>query len=163
MNCYNHLERPAVAQCGKCGKFLCKQCVIEGPTILCEECSNTMYQEQDTLDYQLRQKQSKNIKVSVTIFICYMIFVVIHCLLSKVFRLSSFLVNVFGGLLIAGIPYGWRKLNNTKLRVILILPILGWIIYFGIKIQVAYWIGWYYLIKDIILYKTNITKSKKYR
>lgn len=38
MNCFNHIEQPAVAQCSDCGKGLCPECAERYEPILCTPC-----------------------------------------------------------------------------------------------------------------------------
>lgn len=47
----------------------------------------------------------------------------------------------FVALLVAGTPCGWRALSSIQPRMFLFLPIIGWLIYFGIKLFLSYWIG----------------------
>ena len=38
MNCFNHIDRAAVAQCSDCGKGLCAECTEKYEPILCTPC-----------------------------------------------------------------------------------------------------------------------------
>ena len=38
MNCFNHTQEPAVAQCSDCGKGLCPECAERYQPILCTPC-----------------------------------------------------------------------------------------------------------------------------
>lgn len=38
MNCFNHPQEPAVAQCTDCGKGLCPECAAKYRPILCTSC-----------------------------------------------------------------------------------------------------------------------------
>lgn len=38
MNCFNHTQEPAVAQCSDCGKGLCPECAARYQPILCTSC-----------------------------------------------------------------------------------------------------------------------------
>ena len=38
MNCFNHIDRAAVAQCSDCGKGLCPECAGKYEPILCTSC-----------------------------------------------------------------------------------------------------------------------------
>lgn len=38
MNCFNHVDRAAVAQCSDCGKGLCPECARKYEPILCTSC-----------------------------------------------------------------------------------------------------------------------------
>ncbi len=45
------------------------------------------------------------------------------------------------GILLAGIPYGWAILNRITPSMFLWLSWVGWLIYFGLKLLLAYTIG----------------------
>lgn len=38
MNCFNHYQNPAVAQCSNCGKGLCPECIERCNPTLCNSC-----------------------------------------------------------------------------------------------------------------------------
>ena len=52
-----------------------------------------------------------------------------------------FLIRNPLGFLLAGIPYGWALLNKITPNIFLWMPIVGWIIYFFVKLLLAYLIG----------------------
>ena len=61
------------------------------------------------------------------------------------------------GILLAGIPYGWAWLNKITPSIFLFLPIIGWVIYFVVKLVLSYAVGLialpiklYQWIKEII-------------
>ncbi len=43
--------------------------------------------------------------------------------------------------LLAGIPFGWAWLNKITPNIFLWLPIIGWVIYFLVKLILAYIVG----------------------
>ncbi|MBE6768835.1 MAG: hypothetical protein E7549_08010 [Ruminococcaceae bacterium] len=52
-----------------------------------------------------------------------------------------FVIKSPAGILLAGIPYGWAILNAITPSMFLWLSWVGWIIYFLIKLLLAYFIG----------------------
>lgn len=56
----------------------------------------------------------------------------------------------FVALLVAGTPCGWRALSSMQPRMFLFLPIIGWLIYFGIKLFLSYWIGYIAMPMQIV-------------
>lgn len=61
------------------------------------------------------------------------------------------------GFLLAGIPYGWAWLNKITPKIFLWLPIVGWVIYFFVKLILSYIVGMvalpvklYQWIKEIV-------------
>lgn len=51
---------------------------------------------------------------------------------------------------VAGTPCGWRALSSMQPRMFLFLPIIGWLIYFGIKLFLSYWIGYIAMPMQIV-------------
>jgi hypothetical protein len=43
----------------------------------------------------------------------------------------------------AGIPWGWRALNSITPNIFLILPLVGWLIYFAIKFFLSIFVGFF--------------------
>lgn len=61
------------------------------------------------------------------------------------------------GFLLAGIPYGWAWLNKITPNIFIWMPIVGWVIYFFIKLLLSYIVGMvalpvklYQWIKEIV-------------
>lgn len=155
MNCFNHTEQPAVAQCSNCGRFLCKECSMKYKPILCDECGDEFIQAQQV------QEQNKEISDKNRFIIAIALFAVNFCIYFfgsiAVGNMTSdtFLYIIVSSFAWAGIPYGWQKLNmlRDKLNFILILPIIGWLFYFGIKFALAMCIGWFFFIKKFLSLK----------
>ncbi len=55
---------------------------------------------------------------------------------------SNFFAALLIGLIIAGIPAGWRTLTKITPQVFLFLPIGGWVLYFLLKGLLSMFIGW---------------------
>ena len=56
------------------------------------------------------------------------------------------------------IVYGWKSLNSITPRVFLVLPLIGWLIYFYFKIMLSLIIGFF--VAPIKLYQ-NIKRYKE--
>ena len=54
--------------------------------------------------------------------------------------------------LVGGVPYGWVMVSRiTKyIEWFLLLPIIGWLVYYALKLMAAAYIGWFFFIRDII-------------
>ena len=54
--------------------------------------------------------------------------------------------------LVGGVPYGWVMVSRiTKyIEWFLLLPIVGWLVYYALKLMAAAYIGWFFFIRDII-------------
>ncbi|MBC7324696.1 MAG: hypothetical protein H5T99_05225 [Moorella sp. (in: Bacteria)] len=63
---------------------------------------------------------------------------------------AGLLTALLYGYFLAGSYWGWKALNAITPNVFLILPLIGWFFYFGIKFVVAFCIGW--VVMPIKLY-----------
>ena len=54
LGCYNHPDRPAVAQCQRCHKGLCRECADLYSPIVCAECAELYNAEDAKKDKTLR-------------------------------------------------------------------------------------------------------------
>ena len=156
MNCYNHTDRPAVAQCSNCGKFLCKECSMNRNPILCDDCIATLQQAQQEQQqqnaYHKEMSEKHLFTIAVVFFVLNFLVYFMGMIANNNLSFTGLLSLVISSFLWAGVPYGWAKLNTLKeaLNFILFLPILGWIIYFGIKVTASYCIGWFWLIQALV-------------
>lgn len=158
MNCFNHPSTPAVAQCQNCGKFLCKECSTKySPHFLCDECATAIQHEQQTIAQEQEVSEQKLFKLALIFFILNFVIYFLQHLFGGRLSIGALISILISSILWAGVPYGWVKLSQLRnsLNFILILPIVGWVIYFGIRLSVSYLIGWFFLIKRIINKKTN--------
>ena len=117
MRCFKHLDREATAQCNSCGRFLCTECANKISPPLCTDCAVEHSRS-------VKAEMIKNIVISVILMI-----------------IGVLVIKSVGGVLLAGIPYGWQILNRITPSMFLWLSFVGWIIYFLIKLVLAYIIG----------------------
>lgn len=150
MNCFNHTDTPAVAQCTNCGKFLCKECATKYSPILCDDCAGMVVQEQEQAEAKAEMSENNRFKLAIALlclnFLVYFILGITKGMFSFKFLLFILIDSIAWG----GAPYGWKKLNSVNLNVILILPIIGWFIYFGVKLSLSRLIGWIFFLKEIV-------------
>ena len=153
MNCITHQGREAVGVCRECGNPICRECYDEFGGY-CMHCA---------------QKESKEIKkmvVKTLILAGIGILVAIIALVVSIqegsYYSSSFLGNLLfflASLVLYGcIPFGWLALNRITSQMFLFLPLVGWVIYFLIKLTLAMLIGWIVAIPKIIA----LNKSLRY-
>lgn len=128
MNCYFHPNEPAVTQCAECGRGLCRDCASAPGGNLCRNCIE-------------KAKSEKRALLIRSIAIFAIVFVL--CLSAPG---APFFVALF----VAGTPCGWRALSSIQPRMFLFLPIIGWLIYFGIKLFLSYWIGYIAMPMQIV-------------
>lgn len=144
MKCYYHNDRDGVGQCNECGKVLCKECMDIYTPPLCTECAGT---------------RNNTNKVNA-------IGQIILTIIAMAF--GAYMYFVIGGspliiyiIMWGGVPFGWSALNKITPRVFLILPGIGWIIYFVVKLMIAMYIGWILLLIKIIKNIYTLVKIKK--
>ena len=142
MNCYYHNDIPAVAQCSECGKFLCQNCIDNTSPVLCGECSDYIVQ-QSTYDKMKSEKKFKR-----GLIICFLISIpyALGCLIyGRILEAAMFLI------MITCAPYGWRELRKLrdKLDFLLILPVLGWAMYYTFVWVISVLTGWIFALREI--------------
>lgn len=117
MPCFYHIEREATVSCNTCGKLLCSKCggLFQPPT--CRSCAEEYAQS-------VRREMITSISVSVILMF-----------------VGIFAIGSIEGILLAGIPYGWSVLNKIQPSMFLWLTWVGWLVYFFIKLILAYVIG----------------------
>lgn len=138
MNCYNHPSEAAVAQCFDCGKGLCSQCATTYSLPICNSCNKS----------RISNERSRIIKELLVIFIGggILTFLFVKLLSMPVgknnytvpFDTVAYIILYY---ICAGIIAGWRTLTKITPRMFLVLPIIGWLIYFALKLFLSYWVG----------------------
>ena len=158
LNCMYHDDRPAVAQCVVCGVGLCKECAEKYEPIVCEKCAE-----------QVQTDEQKSLRRR---FICICVIFGLFAVLGVVSLILSFVTfdfkAGFEGLLgmlflgweFSGLPSGWRAVSKIKLEAFLALPILGWLMYFALKVMLAAFVGLIAMPIDVIKYIMSVRKNK---
>lgn len=128
MKCYYHNGSDAVATCTDCGKSLCRSCAERYSPVLCPDCANERIQEN-------KSNITTKLILSVVLFIGGIIAFIIFN--------NGFNLEAFGAAYcFAALPWGWGALNRVTPDIFLIMPIIGWLVYFIIKAFLAIIIGW---------------------
>lgn len=148
MKCYYHNDRDGVGQCNHCGKVLCKECMDIYSPPLCTECAG------------IRNNSNKvNATAQIILSIAAMVFGgFMYFVVSDSFELAKFFMYL---IMWGGVPYGWNALNKITPGLFLFLPLIGWIIYFFIKLAIAMYFGWILLLFKLIKNIYELVKSKK--
>jgi len=145
MNCFNHPEETAVATCIDCGKGLCKSCASLYQMPICNECNLK----------RVKSEKGNILRVylpSIILFIAGLVFGIIN---------GSFVTGIMLGWASAGIPWGWKIITFIQPRMFLFLPILGWILYFGLKFLLSYIVGVAALPVGIVKMILDIVSARK--
>jgi len=158
MNCYNHNNIAAVAQCPDCGVALCAKCVALFTMPICASCKK-------------KRISSEILEITQGLLLTFAVGILFAILLFRwtneghsfplLFKIISFVIPFY---VFSGLVPGWKTLTMLTPRVFLILPILGWIIYFIIKFLLSLCIGVFvfpiYIIKDSI--RLVILRNRKH-
>lgn len=152
MKCYYHEDRDAVAQCNVCGKGLCKECADMSNPPICRDCCSE-------IEVNVKDEAKKLIIRSILLFILGGIFGVVLIISTKspdTGFMSAFfnaLISlVVMGWIFAGFPCAWTRLSKifSKFTAILIIPILGWLLIFMIKMLLSCYVAFVALPIDLI-------------
>ncbi len=153
-----HDDKAAVAQCAVCGVGLCKECAEKYEPIVCEKCAS-----------QVKKDETKSLS-RLFIYIC-VVFGAFAVLGVVTTIMSFFTLDFLGGLEgllgclflgweFAGIPSGWRAVSKLKLEFFLALPILGWVLFFALKVMLAAFVGLIAMPIDVVKYIKSARSSK---
>ncbi len=126
MKCHVHYESDAVAQCSDCGKGLCPSCSDKYHIPLCNNCALS------------RVSANKQLLFRNTALMVILFSIGVAIAMDSN---SDFVDTLLMGYMFAGIPWGWSVLNMITPNIFLIMPIVGWLIYFGVKFSLAMVIG----------------------
>lgn len=152
MKCYNHTDRDAVSQCSDCGRGLCHECTNFYSMPICKHC-------------YLSRVNTNQESITKTLLLMAVLFIIGFC--TSFSEHSSVIMGLLSGYVLAGIPWGWNILNMITPQMFLFMSVLGWIIYFCMKLSLAAFIGWFvtpfklyqYIKKYIDIEKTKTDLS----
>ena len=154
MNCYYHTNEVATASCQNCGKGLCKHCASFFNPPLCPDCATEKIDD-------LKGNAIKRLVIMIVAAILGVIFCSIlgggHGIVADT------VIGIPLGLIVCGIPSGWRFLNKITPNIFLFLPIVGWIIYFVVKTVLSVFCGVFTLLFTVIKSFVQIGKANKLR
>lgn len=136
MNCYNHPTETAVAQCSDCGKGLCHDCATYYTDPICNSCNS-------------KRIRNEKFDIIIELLITYGFGILVSYFFSKIFfgdwenpsAKTIIWYYIFSVYVFSGVVSGWRTLTRITPAVFLVLPIIGWVIYFALKLFLAFWLG----------------------
>ena len=167
MNCYNHIDLPAVATCIDCGKGLCSECSNKYTILICDSCSlKRLYTEKSSIATRW------GISIAIAVLFTLLNFEILpKDFLIYLIMLPSMIICVF--IISISIQYGWRALNSVMPPVSFVvsffiswlligwfLALIGWILYVAIRVTLSFFIG--LIITHIMLFK-DIKRYKEVR
>jgi hypothetical protein len=122
LKCYKHNAIDIVIKCHNCKKGLCSDCSNRFDAILCEDC----------LLAHNEMVKSSNKKSLITAIVLFVL-----CLLLS----GDLFIGFLFAYIFAGIPLGWKAIDKITPDFLLIMPIIGWIIFFLYKLIFSAIIG----------------------
>lgn len=138
MNCYNHPTQTAVAQCVDCGKGLCSQCASMYSIPICSTCNKQ----------RITSEKGRTTKELLVTFILGGILTYLFVRLFSIpvgpdnhtirFDTPTYIILFY---ICAGVVAGWQTLTKITPQIFLLLPIIGWLIYFAVKLFLSFWLG----------------------
>jgi len=145
MNCFYHPETPSVATCIDCGKGLCISCASNLTETICKQCNTSRGSNEIK---SIRKDLFQVFLGGILITYFYQSIYLHYILKSKTVLTSE--PKVFGLYLLLlvvsyyysiGIIIGWKTLNRLTPRTFMFLPLIGWLIYFVIKLYASMFVG----------------------
>ena len=172
MNCYNHIDQPAVGTCIDCGKGLCSECSNKYTIFICDSCNlKRLYTEKSSIATRW------GISIAIAILFTLLNFEILpKDFIIYLIMLPSMIICVF--IISMSIQYRWRALNSVIPPVSFVvsffigwlligwfLALIGWILYVSIRVTLSFFIGLIItpimLFKDIKRYK-EVNRTIKY-
>ena len=162
MKCITHRNREIVRYCKTCGAPICDECNAQFDG-MCADCAQKEVN-------RAKREVIERIGFGVVGGIVGLM-IVIGAIVSGETPKGSLPNQILQYLLLiivcAGAPYGWNALGMITSKFFLFLPIIGWLIYFAVKIYLSFLIGWACAIPSIIsaicLYKSNKAYENRIR
>lgn len=135
MNCYEHPMQPAVAQCPDCGKGLCTECASTYSIPICSRCNKKRINAEKA---EIITELVLTFGLGLLLAIPFarwtnqgLSFHLVYCVISYAIPIYVF----------SGIVPGWKTLTRITPAVFLFLPIIGWVLYFIIKLCLSLCLG----------------------
>lgn len=134
MNCFNHENSVAVAFCQDCNKGLCQNCAKKNSMPICDQCNH------------LRGIATMNgVWKEIIITFGFGLSLTTLVLLKASTPDNSLRIGMYEFMIFfyccSGIVAGWKTLNRISPNVFIILPLIGWLIYFIVKLLLSFWVG----------------------
>ncbi|MBO4232728.1 hypothetical protein FO675_00140 [Riemerella anatipestifer] len=131
MNCYNHSEITSVAACIDCNRGLCVDCSNLYTIPICRYCNAN----------RIKKEKREIIKDFVWMFMFAL--VLAYVLTSSMPSTGNVYISLWFTAFYAGLSIynGWKFLSNITPNMFLVLPLIGWLIYFCVKYVLASFVG----------------------
>lgn len=162
MDCFYHLSEPAVAQCKRCGLFLCTYCATANSLGICKNC----------VAAERKKDRQSLIKCWILAIFLFVLFWNFFCqafggsseVIEVSTKRSALLLSSIFTIGIAGIPFGWRRLSRKDQITGDVIIVFGNALLFGfvVKLVGSFIIGWIFMIKGFFeLFVEDPEKAEK--
>ena len=178
MNCFYHPETPAVVQCKKCKKGICKSCVAHQKLMVCKPCLREIDWQIQYEEKVEKKARKKALLISAVIFCIAAIFSIVVSLSDGTyleeghiweFIIALILATLIFSYVAAGIPYGYKAYKK------ILSGVGGGIIFIHTpeSLMQATWgkillgmlfvpfTGWFFLTKELFSYFKVADKIKR--
>lgn len=152
MKCFHHPDVDAVGTCPDCNRALCRECAGRYSVPICDQCNEARLKRDKVLVY-------RNISIMAALFLIPFFLTPLHA--------GNIPGLIVLGFVFAGLPWGWSALNRITPNIFLIMPIIGWVIYFIVKLWLSLLIGVfvmpfkiYSIVKEFQKFR-SVTELKK--
>lgn len=157
MNCFYHEDRPAVAQCGCCGRALCKSCATKYDEIICDDCATVAFRQLE----KEQRSEDRRFRICVGLGVVFAMFTLVITLMGIIATGSYGLLLkglpnvaislVVYGLVIGGIPMGWHEFPRVTRNIVFIDNVLTLpLMIFCLRLAFSMAAGWFYFGKAAI-------------
>ncbi|MDR2918779.1 MAG: hypothetical protein LBV72_05390 [Tannerella sp.] len=152
MNCHNHIDQVAVAQCPDCSKGLCAECASVYSISICKVCNRKRINAEKS---EIIKELLLTFGVGILLAVPFARWTNEGLSFHLIYSIISYAIPIY---VFSGIVPGWITLTRITPTVFLFLPIIGWILYFIIKLCLSICIGLFMLpirtIRNIFRLKT---------
>ncbi|KAA6329528.1 hypothetical protein EZS27_021672 [termite gut metagenome] len=135
MNCYEHLVQPAVAQCLDYGKGLCAECVSAYSIPICNKCNRKRI---NTEKGAIIKELLLTYGVGILFGVLFAQWTNARLSFHLIYAIVSYGISIY---IFSGIVPGWKTLTRITPTIFLFMPIIGWVLYFIIKLALSLCIG----------------------
>ena len=137
MKCFYHPDRDAVGQCVECSRGLCSECAGKWEPPHCDNCAGNAVSS-------AKFSAISRLVILILFGLAGMVYAFWAMWTSPTASKNIFgliIVGILNAYWVAAIPAGWWKLDKITSGFFLFLPVLGWLIYFVIKVILSMFVG----------------------
>lgn len=160
MNCYYHPSTTIVATCQDCKKGLCKSCSDKFNIPICTTCNRKRVSAEMS---EILTNFAWMIGIAIAgLWLCHS-FIIKELHVQQGGQLTKVFFYIFLFYSFVAIVVGWKTLNRLTSNYFLFLPLIGWVIFLGVKLYAATMVGMFvapfWIVKNI--YRLIVLNNRK--